>query len=613
LEDGTSILHRPVRIKTRERGPTALATAAVVVAALLVAITVIAAIFWRRISVYIEEYKNTTVKVLIPAEFGKEPIKKSDSVRSNLREYVLSNKDSPYGIPHILRSPKLQEPAEEAQCPEADRLLGDTSPGIPTLPDITLLTSDKYFDEATRQAPLVNTPSQGYSMVSMSQGKNAEPIDHAYSKFSSLQDCETTQKSPVVRGYSLFSSFALNKPDANSAAKEPLAMEGTPGYSKFAPFLREVDLGSTETWNLRWNGPPDGKDERFSGPNEMPQSCVKVASEVPSQSTGQQGSPSRPTESSQLYVKVGSEALPLSKYHKVQSPETQRELDKHQPYVKVGYEMPPYTKNGSDGTKKGGHQLPSSELEGMSDPYVKVGYEVQPTAPSGSSDSGKSAAENMLPVLPQGESGACIRTGYDMQPAQPQNLCDGGIKPEQDTSPPVRQGLSNSYVKIGYEVAPSNDSRSSFREEKFSQACKAAPYCQLATASTLDTPLVYSKVAMRAQEHNQLTASSAETIKDVSDFQERPFHVILSDDECQHDSPGDNVISEKGSLNPSLDFSALGCPNFLSTEFQDHGIDQSKDGRGYHTSEGYTTWAALAKPSKHQEGFCAPIVDVRQM
>ncbi|EEC16674.1 hypothetical protein IscW_ISCW013496 [Ixodes scapularis] len=73
MEDGMSIQHRPVRIKTQGRGPTALATAAIVVAALLVALTVVAAIFWRRISVYIEEYKNTTVKVLIPAEFTKKP------------------------------------------------------------------------------------------------------------------------------------------------------------------------------------------------------------------------------------------------------------------------------------------------------------------------------------------------------------------------------------------------------------------------------------------------------------------------------------------------------------------------------------------------------------
>ncbi|KAG0428707.1 hypothetical protein HPB47_024325 [Ixodes persulcatus] len=100
MEDGMSIRHRPVRIRTQERGNTALATAAVVVAALLVALTVVAAIFWRRISAYIEEYKNTTVKVLIPAEITKESIKKSDSIRSNLREYVLNNKNSPYGIAH---------------------------------------------------------------------------------------------------------------------------------------------------------------------------------------------------------------------------------------------------------------------------------------------------------------------------------------------------------------------------------------------------------------------------------------------------------------------------------------------------------------------------------
>lgn len=600
MEDGMSIRHRPVRIRTQGRGPTALATAAVVVAALLVALTVVAAIFWRRISVYIEEYKNTTVKVLIPAEFTKESIKKSDSIRSNLREYVLNNKNSPYGIAHVLRSQNLQEQAENALSPEADCLLKDTRPGIPVLPERSLPTSDKYFNETPQQTPLLDTLSPGYSMVSSLQDKNSEPIGNAYSKFSALQDQETMQIPPLARGYSLFSSFALDNPDTKSIVKEPLTTDGTPGYSKFAPFLMEVDLRSTEKWNHGFNGQPWGRHERFSVPCEMPPSYVKVAGEVPSQ----------PKESSQTYVKVRNEAFPLSKNHQSQSPETHEGLDKHQRYVKVGYEMSPCTKNGSNGTKKDDHQKDSSELEGVSDAYVKVGYDVQPAVLPESSDFCSSAASHIFSALPQEAPDAYVEAEHDVSPAQLQKPCDGGIKEAQNIPPPVTQGLSNAYVKVGYDVAPSNESQKSSQTENLSQQGKNVGN-EFGEASTSDVPLVYSKVGMRAQNRDHLPENPAEFNKDVSLLQTPPLHMIFSDDEYQHGSPEGIMISEKGFLNPPLDFSILECPNYINAGLNSPDLEHSNDTCRCHPSGGYTTWAALAKPLKHGDNHYVRAVDVR--
>ncbi|CAN7945737.1 unnamed protein product, partial [Ixodes pacificus] len=597
MEDGMSIRHRPVRIRTQGRGPTALATAAVVVAALLVALTVVAAVFWRRISVYIEEYKNTTVKVLIPAEFTKESIKKSDSIRSNLREYVLNNKNSPYGIAHVLRSQNQQEPAENAHSPEADCLLKDTRPGIPVLPERSLLMSDKYFDETTPQAPLFDTLSPGYSMVSSLQDKNSEPIGNAYSKFSALQEQETNQMPHLARGYSLFSSFALDNPDTKSTVKEPLTTDGTPGYSKFAPFIMGVDLGSTEKWNHGFNGQPWGSHQRLC---EMPPSYVKVAGEAPSQLK----------ESSQTYVKVGNEAFPLSKDHQTQSPETHEELDKHQRYVEVGYEMSPCTKNGSNGTKKDNHQKHSSELEKVSDAYVKVGYDMQPAVFSESSDFCSSAAPHMFSLLPQEAPDACVEAEHDVSPAQLQKSCDGGIKEAQDIPPPVTQGLSNAYVKVGYDVAPSNETQKSSQTEKLSQEGKNVGN-EFGAASTSGAPLVYSKVGMRAQNQDHLPENLKDSIKDVSLFQKPPLHMIFSDDECQHDLPEDIMISEKGILDPPLDFSILECPNYINTGLNNPDLEHSNDTCGCHPSGGYTTWAALAKPLKHGDNHYVRSVDIR--
>lgn len=577
LGDSMTIRRRPVRIRTQGRGPTALATAALVVAALLVALTVIAAVFWRRISVYVEEYKNTTVKVLIPAEFAKEPIKKSDSVRSNLREYVLANKESPFGIPHVLRSQKLEGQADEVLSPEVDCLLKDPNPGIPFLPELTFLSGDKYLDEPTQQTPLVNALSPGYSMVSSLQDKGAETNGNAYSKFLALQDHGATQRPPVARGYSLFSSFALNNPDTNSAIKEPMATEGTPGYSKIAPFLMGAGLGSTQPSDRRWKGQPCGEHKRFSVSDEMPPSYVRVASEVPNESHEHaEGFSSQPQESD------GNVPFPLPKDKR--PPGVQIEFDKRQPYVQVGFEMTPHLKNGTSETKEDCHQQHSSDLKEVSDAYVKVGCDVQRAVSTEALEPYASAIQNTLPLLRQEQS--YVEAGHDIPFPEREKQRDGGLKSAAHIPTPITEGSCNAYVKVGYDVTPSNDNKK--------LGYVAAPYCQLGAASSSDPPFVYSKVGLKVQEHNGLPAWSADAM-DMPILQEPPLHPIISNNECQRDLTDDIAISEKGTLTPLLDFSSLGGSNFLGAEFIDHGVENSKDSGRYHPGEGYTTWAALAK------------------
>lgn len=227
LEDGTLVPHRKLILKTQSRASYILAVSVIVAAVALVVLVVVGVFFWRRISSYVEVYKNTTVKVLIPADFAKEPLKKTESVRSNLREYVLGSKNSSYGLPQVT-TVREEQGVEGLQYPELDRLL-DGSPSNSTNIDIP------YSSFALSTSLPENNPAPGYFILSTSQDEpTQDTTDSAYSKFSTSQSSpEETPAPPLANPYSRLSSLCLSGFEPSVKSNATVAPQQS-CYSKFA-------------------------------------------------------------------------------------------------------------------------------------------------------------------------------------------------------------------------------------------------------------------------------------------------------------------------------------------------------------------------------------------
>ncbi|XP_054931178.2 uncharacterized protein [Dermacentor andersoni] len=272
LEDGATVHHRPLIFKTQAKSSSFIGTPFIVLYIALVVVAVVAVLSWKRVSDYISMYKNTPIKVLIPADFVKEPIKKSESVRSNLREYVLGSKDSPYGLPQIALS-EAQKVEDISQCPELGRLFGELYQCDGNEADAAETRSmpDKGFS--------TNPPAAGYSLVSTTQDDPRPDSNDAYSKFSTFQDApEELPTLSLSPNYSRLSSMFLGGFGAQSGGAAPSVAEKK-GYSKFAAFL----------------GKPSAGDESESEPLKPPDCAVPV--EAPRQA------PASP------YVQVGENGI----------------------------------------------------------------------------------------------------------------------------------------------------------------------------------------------------------------------------------------------------------------------------------------------------------------
>lgn len=256
LEDGAMVHHRPLIFKTQAKSSSFIGTSFIVLYVVLVVVAVVAVLSWKRISDYISIYKNTSIKVLIPADFTKEPIKKSESVRSNLREYVLGSKDSPYGLPQIVRS-EAQKVEDSPQCPELDRLIGELYHCDANEADAaeTRSVPDKSFS--------TSQPEAGYSLVSTTQNDPRPDSKGAYSKFSTFQDApEDVPTLSLSSNYSRLSSMFLSGFGAPSGAAAPSVAEKD-GYSKFAAFLGKPSPGDE-------NEPEPLKPPDWDVPMEVP-------------------------------------------------------------------------------------------------------------------------------------------------------------------------------------------------------------------------------------------------------------------------------------------------------------------------------------------------------
>lgn len=228
LEDGTTVPHRKLIVKTQSRAYYILATSVIAVAVVLAVLAVVGVFFWRRISSYVEVYKNTTVKVLIPADFAKEPLKKTESVRSNLREYVLGSKNYSYRLPQIT-TVQAEEAADSLQYPELDRLL-DGSPSDSTNIDIP------YSSFALSTSLPENKPAPGYFILSPSQDERMQGDigSSAYSKFSTSQNPpEEPLAPPLANPYSRLSSLFLSGFES-SGKMDAVVVPQESCYSKFA-------------------------------------------------------------------------------------------------------------------------------------------------------------------------------------------------------------------------------------------------------------------------------------------------------------------------------------------------------------------------------------------
>ncbi|XP_037288486.2 uncharacterized protein LOC119181368 [Rhipicephalus microplus] len=230
LEDGTTVNHRLLIFKTQAKSSIFIATSFIVLYVVLIIVAVAVVFSWKRISEYISIYKNTPIKVLIPADFAKEPIKKSESIRSNLREYVLGRKDCPYGLPQIVPR-EAQEVEDSLHCPELDLLIGEGCSSDPNELDAaeTSPAADKSFS--------ANQPVAGYSVLSTILDDTPVPgSNSAYSKLSSLREApEGMPKPSLLNDYSRLSSMFLS-------AHAPSATEKN-AYSKFAAFLEKPSTG----------------------------------------------------------------------------------------------------------------------------------------------------------------------------------------------------------------------------------------------------------------------------------------------------------------------------------------------------------------------------------
>ncbi|XP_077500026.1 uncharacterized protein LOC144110808 isoform X1 [Amblyomma americanum] len=237
LEDGNVLKHRPLIFKTQPKATTYLATTLIVAYVVVVALAVVGVVFWRRVSTYVKVYKNTTVSVLIPADFAKEPLKKSESVRSNLREYVLGSKDSPYGLPQII--PRENKGVVSGlQYPELDCLLQDSLPS-----DANDASATTYTTSASEQSLPTDHPSVGYSLVSTTQDEPEPVLDSAYSKFSTFQDASNEAPAPLLKNnYSRLSSLFLGGFGTSAGDPAPTVPEQN-GYSKFAAFIDSPPAG----------------------------------------------------------------------------------------------------------------------------------------------------------------------------------------------------------------------------------------------------------------------------------------------------------------------------------------------------------------------------------
>ncbi|KAH8035801.1 hypothetical protein HPB51_008628 [Rhipicephalus microplus] len=230
LEDGTTVNHRLLIFKTQAKSSIFIATSFIVLYVVLIIVAVAVVFSWKRISEYISIYKNTPIKVLIPADFTKEPIKKSESIRSNLREYVLGRKDCPYGLPQIVPR-EAQEVEDSLHCPELDLLIGEGCSSDPNELDAaeTSPAADKSFS--------ANQPAAGYSVLSTILDDTPVPgPNSAYSKLSSLREApEGMPKPSLLNDYSRLSSMFLS-------AHAPSGTEKN-AYSKFAAFLEKQSTG----------------------------------------------------------------------------------------------------------------------------------------------------------------------------------------------------------------------------------------------------------------------------------------------------------------------------------------------------------------------------------
>lgn len=230
LEDGTTVNHRLLIFKTQAKSSAFIATSFIVLYVVLVIVAVAAVLSWKRISDYISVYKNTPIKVLIPADFVKEPIKKTESVRSNLREYALGSKDCPYGLPQIVPR-EAQDVEDSLRCPELDFLIDKECPCDANEVDAAETSSvpDRRFS--------INQLAAGYSVLSTKQ--DDPPVsgsNSAYSKFSRFQEAsEGMPKPSLLNNYSRLSSLFLSGCTPSVAEKN--------GYSKFAAFLDKPSTG----------------------------------------------------------------------------------------------------------------------------------------------------------------------------------------------------------------------------------------------------------------------------------------------------------------------------------------------------------------------------------
>lgn len=234
LEDGTTVKHRPIVFKTQAKSMPFLATSFIVLYVVLVLVAVAALLSWKRISDYISMYKNIPIKVLIPADFTREPIKKSESVRSNLREFVLGTKDCPYGLPQIVPR-EAPEVEDRPHCPELDHLIGEVRPCDPNEPDAAETSSVPEKRSSTKQ------PAAGYSLVSTTQDDPPLPgTNPAYSKLSTFHVAPADMREPPqsAPGYSRLSAMFLSGLAPSGAAKN--------GYSKFAAFLEKPSTGDED-------------------------------------------------------------------------------------------------------------------------------------------------------------------------------------------------------------------------------------------------------------------------------------------------------------------------------------------------------------------------------
>lgn len=549
LEDGTRVPHRKLILKTQSRASYILATTFIVVAVVLVVLVAVGLFFWRRISSYVEVYKNTTVKVLIPADFAKEPLKKTESVRSNLREYVLGSKNYSYGLPQIT-AVQGEEAVDSLQYPELDRLLSG-SPSDSTNIDIP------YSSFALSTSLPENKPPPGYFPLSTSQGEPMQAeMDSAYSKFSTSQSPpEETPAPPLANPYSRLSSLFLSGLESSGKTGAVVTPQQS-CYSKFTAVGNRT--GSDVANECDCEEAQDDTKEKAMQRSVPAAPYVQVTSDATHQSNEQK-------EPIQPYTKLSST---LQLYH---SPSVLR---------------PP---QGMWNHTGGYTSLPSLLTMCNSPQSAKT--------PAPLSDDRRSS----------GVGSALKNSSVDQsKPYQPYQLfgvdsdgCSRRDEPPGTLEPVSPYTTVNIDAAGGVEVAPQEIDRA---PPYVQAACEPpAPVHGASSFAKTQVPLEgYSKVATRVEPgENHREGISGDVLRKCSTLPE--LSVFLPENDSLDSPPSCAETSSRDDCDTDAE------ADLLSVEYSGSAKEQS-DGKPVFCTGGYTSWDVLAKPKECGVGSYARAV-----